>query len=645
MNRLLRILSIIVFPALLHAQISEGGLAPSQRPDLAFAFRAAGGSNISIPAPDMARVHREDAENADFRRFAVARPADLDMGKDGSWISLPSGERVWRCTIQSEGAKGLVLIFDRFKLPEGVRFYAHNSRRSFGAYTAASCTPDGNFLIGVLPGETATLECLLPPGMALEAVSVHLSRVDYAYDKNALGEFDPAAVLDFGEAQPCNININCTQGADWQVQKKSVARILMVFESASAWCTGALVANTSNTFEPNFLTAHHCQIITIVPLFNLWRFDFDYEASGCSNPATEPVPKSVLGCERLAFRQETDFMLLKLNPIPATYGVYFAGWSRVSNPAPGRTAFIHHPVGDIKKISIDTAAAVIHPQTINWGAQFGTSPVNSHWATDPDFGIFQPGSSGCPLFDTNKRIIGQLHGGLIAQNNACNILAAYFGRFDLSWNQGTTPNTRLREWLDPMGSNKNTQDGYTQPIPTTTSISGNVKTVDGVNMRNIEVRLAGGLSATVRTDTAGNYTFTNVPLGANYTVTPVRDTNDINGVTTFDLLLISKHILGIESLNTPWKILAADINRSSSITTLDIVEGRKLVLNVTTAFENSNSWRFVPAFVSFSNPSNPFQPSVPPEAITINNLSGPYANANFVGLKVGDLNGNSNPQH
>mgnify|MGYP000861796849 CR=1 FL=1 len=66
------------------------------------------------------------------------------------------------------------------------------------------------------------------------------------------------------------------------------------------------------------------------------------------------------------------------------------------------STFIHHPAGDIKKISMDNDPATIHTQTVNWGGVFGTSPANTHWRVIPDVGIYQPGSSGCPLFDPNK---------------------------------------------------------------------------------------------------------------------------------------------------------------------------------------------------------------------------------------------------
>jgi hypothetical protein len=459
--------------------------------------------------------------------------------------------------------------------------------------------------------------------------------VDVAYDKNSL-----SGAEDFGDGLPCNVNVNCPTGANWQTEKKGIARILMVFSNGEGWCSGSLIANTSNTFEPFFLTAHHCQLIGSNPDFDLWRFDFDYESANCNNPVLEPIPRSVLGSERISFRAETDFMLLKINPIPLNYDVYFNGWNRDNNQtviAPN-TVYIHHPSGDIKKISVDTQQATIHPTTLNWGGVFGISPANSHWKTVTDIGVFQPGSSGSPLFDPNKRIMGQLHGGSTAIGDPCKVTGAYFGRFNQSWNQGNTPESRLREWLDAANTGAITQNGYARPVISGYDITGNVQTHWGTPMQGVRVDLSGAGSSFTFTDSLGNFRFSDVPAGGNYTIKPVHNINVLNGVTSFDLVLISKHNLGLEALDSPWKIIAADVNQSSSVTTFDIVEIRKLILGITTDFPANTSWRFFPAFATFSNPNNPFMGGLPPDNISITNLQAPYQNANFKGLKVGDTN-------
>lgn len=580
---------------------------------------------------DLPTLLAEDLANPGQNRFAAPIFTEISIENYGKWTLLPDGNRIWRCGVQADAAESLVLIFKKMVLPEGATFHAYTPDKQsvWGAYTSESCLPDGRFLVGPVRGETVVME-IMEPKAVRNQVQLQLDRMDYAYNKQGTGmEFD------FGTSAPCNVNINCTQGSNWQVQKRGIARILMVFQNGTGWCTGSLIANTSNTYEPYFLTAHHCQLIGSTPDFPVWRFDFDYEAAGCANPPTEPGKNSVLGCTRVSFRSNTDFMLLRLNPIPGNYDVYFNGWNRDTTTTHPNSTFLHHPDGDIKKISIDNDPAKIHGSTIAWGGIFGTSQANTHWKVVPDVGVYQGGSSGGPLFDPQKRIIGQLHGGSF---NACAVPTAYFGRFNQSWADGTGPDSRLRDWLDPTNTGVITKAGYARPVAVGYALSGNVRTHWDVPMHNVKIEISGSTSLVTRTDVSGNFSFANVPGGGDYTITASRDTNVLNGVSTLDLVAMSKHILNIEPLDSPWKMLSADINKSNSITTFDIVEARKTILGVYDAFPLLPSWRFLPAGTTFSNPQNPFASGIPQSSIGITNLQGPQTNVNFKGFKVGDLN-------
>jgi len=118
-------------------------------------------------------------------------------------------------------------------------------------------------------------------------------------------------------------------------------------------------------------------------------------------------------------------------------------------------------------------------------------------------------------------------------------------------------------------------------------------------------------------------------------VVPEKDDNPLNGVTTYDLVLISQHILSIEPLDSPYKMIAADANKSNSITSLDIVELRKLILGIYTELPDNTSWRFVDKAFVFPNMNNPFQTAFPEG---INCLSFPSSGHDFVAVKVGDVN-------
>jgi len=130
----------------------------------------------------------------------------------------------------------------------------------------------------------------------------------------------------------------------------------------------------------------------------------------------------------------------------------------------------------------------------------------------------------------------------------------------------------------------------------------------------------------------------NVPLDATFVIAPEKDDNPLNGVTTYDLVLISKHILGIEPLDSPYKMIAADANKSGSITTFDIVEIRKLILGIYTDLPNNTSWRFVDKAFSFPNANNPFQTAFP-ETISIADAMTSQLDEDFTGVKIGDVNG------
>ncbi len=117
----------------------------------------------------------------------------------------------------------------------------------------------------------------------------------------------------------------------------------------------------------------------------------------------------------------------------------------------------------------------------------------------------------------------------------------------------------------------------------------------------------------------------------------LKDDNPLNGVSTFDLVLISRHILGLQALDSPYKLIAADANHSNSVTGSDIIELRKLILGIYPKLPNNTSWRFVNAGFAFPNPVNPFQ-STFPEGRSWGEIVGNITAADFFGIKIGDVN-------
>ena len=187
-------------------------------------------------------------------------------------------------------------------------------------------------------------------------------------------------------------------------------------------------------------------------------------------------------------------------------------------------------------------------------------------------------------------------------------------------------------------------DGVCGPNGSKIDVAGALKTEgdEGVEDANVNLQ-SGATSVFDMSDDQGAFSFINdVDAGANYTVTPTKDDNPLNGVSTYDLVLISKHILGLEPLASPYKMIAADANKSNSITTFDIVEIRKLILGIYTELPNNTSWRFVDKGFSFPNMANPFQSQFP-ETKSVLGATVDQLNDDFVAVKVGDVNATAIP--
>ncbi len=148
------------------------------------------------------------------------------------------------------------------------------------------------------------------------------------------------------------------------------------------------------------------------------------------------------------------------------------------------------------------------------------------------------------------------------------------------------------------------------------------------------------MMGSMTTDETGEYNF-DLDLGQNYTIIPARNDDMMNGISTMDLILLGRHLLEVQPLDSPYKIIAADINNSGSISSLDMIALRRLILQVDEDLTNNTSWRFVDADYVFSIPTNPFA-STFPEVSNINGLNGTIQQ-DFIGVKVGDLNGSAIP--
>ena len=171
----------------------------------------------------------------------------------------------------------------------------------------------------------------------------------------------------------------------------------------------------------------------------------------------------------------------------------------------------------------------------------------------------------------------------------------------------------------------------------TGTITGNVSTETSDNVLDVKVKLDGTTLLPINTNQSGTYTFPAMPVGGQYVVEPDKNNDFKNGVSTLDLVQIQKHLLGIKKLESPYKMIAADANNSKSITAIDLIELRKLILGIYSELPNNTSWRFVDKTYSFPDPYNPWK-QVWPENVTLNPLTLGMNDADFYGIKIGDVN-------
>ncbi len=168
-------------------------------------------------------------------------------------------------------------------------------------------------------------------------------------------------------------------------------------------------------------------------------------------------------------------------------------------------------------------------------------------------------------------------------------------------------------------------------------VGGKITNALGENVELVNVSVNGGDNS-MATGATGEFQF-DLALEGDYTITPEKNIAPLNGVSTYDLVLISKHILGLQAFDSPYKYIAADVNKSGTITAFDMVQLRQLILNITSEFSNNTSWRFVDAKHEFTT-QNPAGENFD-EFMNINNLTGEMLNVDFIATKIGDVNGNA----
>ena len=398
---------------------------------------------------------RQRTAAAPTKRLATADRFDISIrsDSDGRWDLLPDGSRLWRMRVRAAGATDLRFYFARFALPAGATLYVIGADDYYqGPYTAADGGADG-FHSPVVPGDTATIELRVPAG-ADASDAIELARVGAGF-RDLFKRIDGTGP---GTSGACNVNVVCPLGQPYPDEIRAVAYYEFEDddESSTFICSGTLLADLPQDHRNYFLTAAHC-ISSATEAASMVLY-WNYESALCnalSPPAGGFFADDQHGAALRATRADVDFALVELSQAPEpAWHVYYAGWD-ATGADPTGTIGIHHPFGDVKKVTAGPS-----PDTTDNCIGTGGASIDTHWATGPySQGTTQGGSSGSGLFvkagsggGHDKLLIGALSGGLAdcstSNPDEPNDETDCYGKLATAWN-GSSASTRVRDWLDP----------------------------------------------------------------------------------------------------------------------------------------------------------------------------------------------------
>ncbi|MCD4770477.1 MAG: T9SS type A sorting domain-containing protein [Bacteroidales bacterium] len=361
--------------------------------------------------------------------FAIGRKVSLTPDNSGYIVDLPDSKKIWHLFIRSENAKSINIIFSKFNLKENEKVFIYNRNMSDiqGPFTYRNNKQPGSLATVPVQGSEIVIE-------------YHFSEKDRGLlevgqiSHDFLGVFGSNGSKDqyYGTSGSCNIDINCSQGDNWQEEKRAVVRVLA---NGTELGTGFMVNNIRQENIPYLISAQH--VIPYEQYATNSVYIFGYESPWCDGPDGR-ITYSLSGASLISTNEEIDFTLVKLSEFPPIlYKPYLLGWD-ASGTLPQHQVTIHHPSGDVKKISVDDDPPII--------STFPDKYENGFWKIlQWDYGTTEAGSSGSPLFNQDHRVIGLLTGGEASCGNSVN---DYFARFDIAFDISDNSSESLKPWLD-----------------------------------------------------------------------------------------------------------------------------------------------------------------------------------------------------
>ena len=413
---------------------------------------------FALPAIDAAAIRAasdavlRNANEPHAKRLAIALEdtVNLDPARDGLWQLMSDGSTIWRLRISAPGATDLHLGFSAYELVPGASLWVIGADDYYeGPYTADDRGP---LWVPMVPGDSATIELRVPAGARLDASNLVLTSIGAGF--RDLFAADGRAGIP-GNSGPCNINVVCPLGQPYSAEARALAYYEFRADTGGTFiCTATLMNDVPGDRKNYVLTAAHC-LSTPTEAASM-RLYWNYQSTSCATNTGISFAQNQTGTTLRATRADADFTLVELNqnPDPA-WNLFHAGWD-ASNIAPSGSIGLHHPSGDVAKVTHNPTA----PRTASNCIGTGGSSVNTHWYTGPyDEGTTEGGSSGSGLWipandagNNGKRLIGVLSGGTaMCSGTVPDDGFDCYGKFSAAWN-GPSPASRLRDWLDPQSS-------------------------------------------------------------------------------------------------------------------------------------------------------------------------------------------------